>query len=184
MIRILLFHLFAAFATVPARTINAMRFGITIRPLKRSDRFHTRSTFSREPRKTDTTDDQRENGTTAFFPNRYCTFCLAKSTIRRWSRMQRTEDRSLRTPVEAFEAGSECRLCDRGSFNTGTHHLFQNAGRKNNESGHGQDNEGINKDTDHRYFTLILRVLDIGNRMGMRVEPIPASLEKRPRATP
>ena len=54
-----------------------MRFGITIRPLKRSDRFHTRSTFSREPRKTNTTTIS-ENGTTAFFPNRYCTFCLAK----------------------------------------------------------------------------------------------------------
>ena len=59
------------------------------------------------------------------------------------------------------------------------HHLFQNAGRKNNESGHGQDNEGINKDTDHRYFTLIpvLGISAIVRHAGWK--PIPASLEKR-----
>ena len=39
----------AAFATRPDSARSAMRFGNTIRPLNRSDRFQTRSTCSAEP---------------------------------------------------------------------------------------------------------------------------------------
>ena len=39
----------AALATMPERASSAMRFGNTIRPLNRSDRFQTRSTCSAEP---------------------------------------------------------------------------------------------------------------------------------------
>ena len=45
----------AALATMPERASSAMRFGNTIRPLNRSDRFQTRSTCSAEPMTMQTT---------------------------------------------------------------------------------------------------------------------------------
>ena len=45
----------AAFATMPERASSAIRFGNTIRPLNRSDRFQTRSTCSAEPMTMQTT---------------------------------------------------------------------------------------------------------------------------------
>ena len=62
---------------MPLSAQRAIAFGITIRPLKKSERFHTRSTFNVEP----TTTKQitsKEYTFEAFSPNKYFTFTSPK----------------------------------------------------------------------------------------------------------
>ena len=65
-----------SFATAPDSTRSAARFGSTMTPLKRSERFQTSSTLRSEPTKIKIT-AIKANGFTPFCPNRYFTFCCA-----------------------------------------------------------------------------------------------------------
>lgn len=49
---------------------------------------------------------------------------------------------------------------------------------------HGQDNERVDKHADHRDRALLVRALDIGQRVRMRRGAMPASFENRPRLAP
>lgn len=53
--------------------------------------------------------------------------------------------------------------------------------RDNNQSGHGNHNERVNENADESNNTLLVRIANVGLRMRMSVEPIPASLENKPR---
>ncbi len=61
---------------------------------------------------------------------------------------------------------------------------FQHAGGEDDQRSHGQDDKGVDKHAHHGHDALILGLFHIGQAWAWGVEPIPASLENRPRATP